>query len=216
MDRRNDQNAYRNKAPIADLHKSKDIFDKCLSTPVTLTVGELCGVSVKIQNHFRESTSLKQLVNVNNTKIAMTAQPKIQSEIEPKTKTGNHFGDTFETDYFLQSGQLTINNPHELYHQSLTNNHISEDVQVAKEADAIRTIKANLNNFGKVDCIVDSGSQVVAISEAMAVKFGLTWDLQITLKMVSANGQSDNTLGLARNVPFTVGHITFFLQFHVI
>ncbi|KAG6862588.1 hypothetical protein C0991_011450 [Blastosporella zonata] len=84
-----------------------------------------------------------------------------------------------------------------MYHQSLTNDPISDDVQVAKEADAIRTIKANLNNFGKVNCIVDSGSQVVAISEAMAVKFGLTWDPQITLKMVSANGQSDNTLGLA-------------------
>ncbi|KAG6862907.1 hypothetical protein C0991_009542, partial [Blastosporella zonata] len=135
----------------------------------------------------------------------MTAQSKIQSEIKSEidTKTGNHFGDTFKTDYFLHLGQLTINNPHELYHQSLTNDHISEDVQVAKEADVICTIKANLNNFGEVDCIVDLGSQVVAISEAMAVKFGLTWDPRITLKMVSANGQSDNTLGLARNVPFT-------------
>ncbi|KAG6838279.1 hypothetical protein C0991_000581, partial [Blastosporella zonata] len=139
----------------------------------------------------------------------------IESEID--TETGDLFGDTFETDYFLHSGQpTTISNPYKLYHQSLTNDHITEDVQVAKEADAIRTIKANLNNFGEVDCIVDSGSQVVAISEAMAVKFGLTWDPQITLKMVSANSQSDNTLGLARNVPFTVGHITFFLQFHVI
>ncbi|KAG6838261.1 hypothetical protein C0991_000691, partial [Blastosporella zonata] len=70
-----------------------------------------------------------------------------------------------------------------MYHQSLTNDPISDDVQVAKEADAIRTIKANLNDFGEVDCIVDLGSQVVAISEAMAIKFGLTWDLQITLKM---------------------------------
>ncbi|KAG6863084.1 hypothetical protein C0991_008290, partial [Blastosporella zonata] len=185
MDRQNNQSAYPNEAPIADLHKSKDIFDKCLSTPVTLTVGELCSVSVKIRNHFRESTSPKRLVNVNNAEIAMTAQSKIQSEIESEThtKTGDHFGDAFETDYFLHSGQSTINNPYELYHQSLTNDHISEDVQVAKEADAIRTIKANLNNFGKVDCIVDSGSQVVAISEAMAVKFGLTWDPRITLKM---------------------------------
>ncbi|KAG6839178.1 hypothetical protein C0991_005184 [Blastosporella zonata] len=70
-----------------------------------------------------------------------------------------------------------------MYHQSLINDLISDDVQVAKEADTICTIKANLNNFGKVDCIIDSGSQVVAISEAMAVKFGLTWDPQITLKM---------------------------------
>ncbi|KAG6851834.1 hypothetical protein C0991_005538, partial [Blastosporella zonata] len=137
MDHQNDPSTYRNKALIADLHKSKDIFDK---------------------------------FNINNAKIAMTAQSEIESKIESKieTKTSDHFGDTFETDYFLHLGQLTINNPYELYHQSLTNDHISEDVQVAKEADVIRTLKANLNNFGEVDCIVDSGSQVVAISEAMA------------------------------------------------
>ncbi|KAG6838263.1 hypothetical protein C0991_000677, partial [Blastosporella zonata] len=137
MDRRNDPSAYQNKAPIVDLHKSKDIFDKCLSTPVTLTVGELCGVSVEIRNHFRELTSPKRLVNVNNAKIATMVQSEIQSEIESEidTETGDHFGDTFETDYFLHLGQLTINNPYELYHQSLTNDHISEDVQVAKEAD---------------------------------------------------------------------------------
>ncbi|KAG6837131.1 hypothetical protein C0991_003195, partial [Blastosporella zonata] len=62
-DRRNDQGVYQNKAPIADLYQSKDIFNKCLGTPITLTMGELCGVSVEIRNHFRESTSPKQLVN---------------------------------------------------------------------------------------------------------------------------------------------------------
>ncbi|KAG6852011.1 hypothetical protein C0991_004133, partial [Blastosporella zonata] len=64
-DRRNDQGAYQNKAPIADRYQSKDIFDKCLGTPITLTMGKLCGVSVEIRNHFRESTSPKWLVNIN-------------------------------------------------------------------------------------------------------------------------------------------------------
>ncbi|KAG6838560.1 hypothetical protein C0991_010691, partial [Blastosporella zonata] len=128
-------------------------------------------------------------------------ESKIEAKIE--TKTGDHCKDNFKTDNFPHLGLSTTNNAYKMYHQSLTNNPISDDVQVAKEANAICTIKANLNNFGTADCIVDSGSQVVAISEAMAVKFGLTWDPQITLKMVSANGQSDNTLGLARNVPFT-------------
>ncbi|KAG6852166.1 hypothetical protein C0991_002503 [Blastosporella zonata] len=184
MDRRNDQNTSRNKAPIADLHKSKDIFDKCLSSPVTLTVGELCGVSVEIRNHFRDSTSPKRLVNINNTEIAAMAQSKIESETE------GHFGYDFETDYFHHLEQAPPSNPYEMYHQSLTNEPIADDVQVAKEADAICTIKANLNNFGEVDCIVDSGSQVVAISESMAVKFGLTWDPRITLKMVKLTTKS--------------------------
>ncbi|KAG6851728.1 hypothetical protein C0991_006659, partial [Blastosporella zonata] len=80
--------------------------------------------------------------NVNNAQIATTTQSKIESEI--KTKTDNHFGDNFETNYFPHLGLLTTNNPYEMYHQSLTNDPILDDIQVAKEADAFRTIKANL------------------------------------------------------------------------
>ncbi|KAG6846666.1 hypothetical protein C0991_003140 [Blastosporella zonata] len=50
----------------------------------------------------------------------------------------------------------------------------------------------------------------------MAVKLGLSWDPRITLKMVSANGQTDATLGLAKNVSVAIGSMTFVLQFHVI
>ncbi|KAG6851963.1 hypothetical protein C0991_004577, partial [Blastosporella zonata] len=34
--------------------------------------------------------------------------------------------------------------------------------------------------------------------------------------MVSANGQTDATLGLAKNIPVVIGNMTFVLQFHVI
>ncbi|KAG6852248.1 hypothetical protein C0991_001580 [Blastosporella zonata] len=103
-----------------------------------------------------------------------------------------------------------------MYHQGLSQETVPDELYVAKESDSIRTIKATLNNTSEMDCIIDSGSQVVAISEAMAVKLGLSWDPCITLKMVSANGQTDATLGLTKNVPVAIGNMTFVLQFHVI
>ncbi|KAG6851034.1 hypothetical protein C0991_009850 [Blastosporella zonata] len=93
---------------------------------------------------------------------------------------------------------------------------VPDGLYVTKESDSICTIKATLNNTSEVDCIIDSGSQVVAISEAMAVKLGLSWDPRIALKMVSANGQTDATLGLAKNIPVAIGSMTFVLQFHII
>ncbi|KAG6838680.1 hypothetical protein C0991_009637 [Blastosporella zonata] len=195
-DQRNDQGAYQNKALIADQYQSKDIFDKCLGTPITLTMGKLCGVSVEIRNHFWESTSPKWLVNIN----------------EVTTLDSMPAGEDHSA--FISTNELS--KIHKMYHQGLSQETVPDGLYVAKELDSIRTIKATLNNTSEVDCIIDSGSQVVAISEAMVVKLGLSWDPCITLKMVSANRQTDATLGLAKNVPVAIRSMTFVLQFHVI
>ena len=42
------------------------------------------------------------------------------------------------------------------------------------------------------------------------------YDPAIKLNMQSANGTRDWSLGLARNVPFTIGTITLYLQVHII
>jgi hypothetical protein len=44
----------------------------------------------------------------------------------------------------------------------------------------------------------------------------VTWDPDITVHMQSANRTLEQTLGLAKNVPFLFGHITVYLQVHVI
>ncbi|KAG6863448.1 hypothetical protein C0991_005717 [Blastosporella zonata] len=159
-------------------------------------MGKLCGVSVKIRNHFRESTSPKWLVNINEV-----------TTLDSMPSGENHSA------FILTDESSKI---HKMYHQGLSQETVPDGLYVAKESDSICTIKATLNNTSEVDCIIDSGSQVVAISEAMAVKLGLSWDPCIMLKMVSANGQTDATLGLAKNVPVAIGSMTFVLQFHVI
>ncbi|KAG6882856.1 hypothetical protein C0992_010472 [Termitomyces sp. T32_za158] len=49
-----------------------------------------------------------------------------------------------------------------------------------------------------------------------ALKLGLTWDPDIRLRMESANQQVNESVGLARNVPFTFAEgFTIYLQVHI-
>ncbi|KNZ71662.1 hypothetical protein J132_07828 [Termitomyces sp. J132] len=51
-DRTND-GAYRTMPPIYDIEQSKAVFERVLSTKVTVSVGKLCSVSQDIRNQFR-------------------------------------------------------------------------------------------------------------------------------------------------------------------
>lgn len=44
----------------------------------------------------------------------------------------------------------------------------------------------------------------------------ITWDPDTTINMQSANGQISRTCGLAKNVPFSFGEVTVYLQVHVV
>jgi hypothetical protein len=54
------------------------------------------------------------------------------------------------------------------------------------------------------------------MSEEVSHALALAYDPAIRLTMVSANGGQDQSLGLARNVPFLIGDITLYLQVHVL
>ena len=89
-------------------------------------------------------------------------------------------------------------------------------MEVASESGSLRTIFAIIDNREDVECILDPGCQIVAMSEKVALKLGLPWDPQVVLNMQSANGQTNPSLGLARNVPFQFANMTIYLQVHVI
>jgi hypothetical protein len=87
---------------------------------------------------------------------------------------------------------------------------------VAKESYALRSVEAVVDNKECVECVIDPGSQIVSMSEAVCHTLGLAYDPTIILNMQSANGEVDPSLGLARNVPFQIGELTLYLQIHVI
>ena len=67
-----------------------------------------------------------------------------------------------------------------------------------------------------MECIVDPGSQIIAMSEAVCHNLALIYNPTIQLNMQSANSEIDRSLGLVRNVPCWIGTIMLYLQMHVI
>ena len=93
---------------------------------------------------------------------------------------------------------------------------VLEAVVVAQDTSSLRCIWLMVANHCQVKSILDPGFQIVVMSEAVAVKIGIIYDPTVVLHMQSTNGQIDHSLGQARNVPFMIGDIPFYLQIHIL
>jgi hypothetical protein len=89
-------------------------------------------------------------------------------------------------------------------------------IKVAKESASLRSLWMDVEGKGDIECVMDPGCMVVAMSEAVALKLGISFDPRYKLHMESANGSTDFTLGLARNVAFTLEGITLRFQVHIV
>ena len=83
--------------------------------------------------------------------------------------------------------------------------------------ETVQTLCPIINNqYNKeVECIYDCGSQIVITDRLIAGGLNVAWDPTFTINMQDAGGKINRTIGLARNVPFTFGNITLYLQLHV-
>jgi hypothetical protein len=109
-----------------------------------------------------------------------------------------------------------IPDPYETYLNALEPGQLPATITVAKESHALRAIHLLVKNTEYVESIVDPGSQIIAMSEAVCMSLAIAYDPLIRINMQSANGEIDQSLGLARNVPCRIGNITLYLQIHVI
>ena len=92
-----------------------------------------------------------------------------------------------------------------------------EEVPVGSECIPIRTLGAWVNGVAEVECILDPGCSIVAISEEKAYDAGLSYECDTGRAMQSANSTIDTTLGVANNVPFEIaGGIIFYMRVHVV
>ena len=76
------------------------------------------------------------------------------------------------------------------------------ELAVAKESHSLRTLMMEVDSWIKVKLIIDPGCQIITLSEAICYNLGLSYNLMIQLNMQSMNGEVDQSLGLARNVPY--------------
>ena len=113
-------------------------------------------------------------------------------------------------------GSIIIPDPYELYVNSLPQGAVPDRLVVTKESSALRAIHPLVDHQRHVEAILDPGSQIIAMAEDVCFDLGLAYDPTIVLNMQSANGEVDQSLGLARNVPIQIGDMTLYIQVHII
>lgn len=101
------------------------------------------------------------------------------------------------------------------YYTSLLHS-LPDSITVAAESASLRAVTPIIDTLWEVEAVLDGGSQLVAMSETVWRKIGCALDNTITVKVQSANGQFDRSLGMCHNVPFAIAGITIYLQVHVI
>ncbi|KAF9256092.1 hypothetical protein L218DRAFT_848054, partial [Marasmius fiardii PR-910] len=224
-------------APKSDREETFDmdeeIADLIMSSPMTLPTGKLLRVSPSVRKFVmrwlrgmnRQKPPLKsflvdmwakttEVVNSDGEGVAFSDSVMHVDDLLIKESAFQVL--KVATDG-LPVGSIVHHDIVEAYKQDLSPEEQRKIMIVASPADSLRSVYLVVNNSGQeVESILDRGSQIVAMDLAVAVAVGLHWDPNTVIHMQSVNGALKKTRGLARNVPFTFGDLTIYLQVHVL
>ncbi|KAI8978831.1 hypothetical protein BD414DRAFT_421592 [Trametes punicea] len=219
--------AYRSFVPVYDPKHAINVFRRCLETPTSLTLEELLALSPEIRSATREVCSMRR--------VAVEGQEG--GEGTDRRRLGTRRTTTFLADMpeaFAQAAQaeslrqvetpppgaLVIGDPVDNFLKTCGPGEALPPLVTSVDSLAIRAIEGTFQDSRqepvRVSCILDSGSAITSMSDGLAHTLGLAFDPKVILHMQSANGETNPSLGLARNVPVRFGDIVVYLQFHVI
>ena len=224
--KRNDP-AFKTLPPVHDPSIAIDVYKRSMEAPITITHRELLSLSPEVRSQVREVTTTRRIPNNHNP--AVTSQNALHLDEETMDKLSEglstecllHRKKIF---YDCRNGRtpprdaIIVPDDFERYYHSLPSGEDPDPNRliVAKESSAVRSIYSVVDTSRRIECILDPGCQIIAMSEDVCHDLSLAYDPAIRLNMQSANGTTDLSLGLSRNVPFTLGEITLYMQVHVI
>lgn len=148
---------YRSLAPIADSAKAEALFKRCLDTTLTVSVGELCGVAPDVRNKVKDVVTPKRIVTTVN--VLESSSSKMEEVPTDELPTPH------DTQGTPLPGAIVTSDPYETYLNSLRPGEHPEQLVVAKESHSLRSIMLLVDIQERVEAIVDSGLQIIAMSE---------------------------------------------------
>jgi hypothetical protein len=199
--------AYRTQAPIQDPKIIDQVYQRSMTAPcVTLSCNELLAISNDIRYRHKDVVTPKRVNPAATDKSVLEYDAAL-----PFTPDADIYP-------AFSHNALVIPDPFDTYVNGLPPGEIPDPdrLTVAKDSHALRCLPMTVNHCETIDSVVDPGSQIIAMSEAVCHTLAAAYDPTIILNMQSANGEIDQSLGLARNIPCQVADITLYLQIHVI
>ena len=188
------ERAYTTTSNIYDHRVVQKVYDRLLKTEVTITQCELLLLVPEIRMKISDAT-VRQRITRTNVQAPLEFAKK--QEHMAKAHMPAAFSAATRT---LPANVTIIADPYEAFLKTRPSCHDcpEEAIEVVAESNSLQAI------------------QIVAMSEEVCTALALPYDPDIWLNMVLANGGVNQSLGLARNVPFLVGEITLYLQVHVL
>ncbi|KAF8173317.1 hypothetical protein BJ912DRAFT_1079285 [Pholiota molesta] len=220
---------YRTLPPVHDPAIAVKIFNQSLETPVTITQRELLSLAPEVRSQYREATTIRRqpskeatptTVNLFDSIYAndMAPMPVFNlSVIESYAPEEDEYYERLDYSQFVNADGINgqppprvaaiIGDHYDLYYRTLAPGERPDFgmLTVAVESAALRSLHAVVDGTLRVECVIDPGKE-------QSTALNLAYDPTIVLKMQSANGAIDPSLGLARNVPFLIGEVTVYLQ----
>lgn len=222
---------YRHKTEIEDGVELASILERILAGDVSLSQKELLALSPKLREAYKDQIAKKRVaikninavsvedvpsseeVRPNNTLVQVSTLAKPEKVAEQVLDTeGRPYLTWRITDPILQYLESVSREDRERQVFSMDKTGLA----TAKDMASLRVIPTLVNDVCEKEALLDSGSQIVSMSRTAAMECKITWDPDTTINMQSANGQISRTCGLAKNVPFSFGEVTVYLQVHVV
>ena len=218
--------AYKTQPAVYNPTIATDVYSRTMDLPITVTQRELWSLSPEVRAQVREATIARRIAAAHGNKeptvdtaaFVREADSDDEDEDEKEMPIAPTFAVPNCQHRVPPEGALVIPDPIESYCRSLPKGAKPdpERLIVADENAAVRSVLALVDNNRTKECILDSGCQVITISKAISHELAISYDPTFRISMQSANGALDMSLGLARNVPFKIGPVTFYMQAHVI
>lgn len=218
IDDQNSKNgpAYKTRAPVEIGVNVEKLVETVLDLEISVPLRSLAGVSGAIQKEIRKQVTKARMP------VATDENRQVNIQIENETplirldsiQVSSYMIMTDVSDE-IPEGYMVASDPVLQY----LNEHKDVDPQtlvVGKSHESLRSIYTTVNNVGQEECLLDNGSQIVSMGKDIAIQNGLTWDHSLRINMESASNHLEKTLGLSRNVRFSVGGLDFFLQVHIL
>ncbi|KAL0062715.1 hypothetical protein AAF712_010410 [Marasmius tenuissimus] len=220
-------------APKRTIIKSTDveeeIVERMMKQELSVTQEELLAISPGVKKIFQrkarnraiQRTSVESFIQ----EIASEDVEKVEKVIGMEASYVVQVSDMDLDEQFevlkvavgdLPAGAVVQKDITEVFRQDIESSDRSKIIIVASTSDALRSVYPKINQSDEVESILDSGSQIIAMDMMVAVGLGVHWDPDTVIHMQGANGQLKKTRGLARNVPFRFGDLTFYLQLHIL
>lgn len=229
--------SYELKAPIQRDGLTGELLERINNTEVTVKLGDLFGMSkdlregeklqlTRVRQQVKEASKGQDSGSSRNVRESDLPKEIHLAELDSQLmcdaiEVGElpEVQEVFVTTERLEGlpvGSVIAQDPYLQYLEGLNNGEEPKQIYVARDSVPLRVTFPYINSQGPVECVLDSGSQIVSISLAQAQACGLVWDPNINIYMQSANGQLEKSMGMARNVPFRWGELKVYLQVHVI